>query len=597
MSKRFSISAVFEGIDKITAPVSRMQNKVGRFTRKMQRGFKRVNHVYGKLITGIKTGAKIGVAALGTMAFALGNLIGIGADFGRAIGSAAAKFPGQIKRGTKEFKALAAAAREVGANTEFTATQAAQGLNFLAKAGFTAEAAISSLGPIVDFATASEMELAEASDIASDALGAFGLDSKDAGKKLIGLQRVMDVMSLTANRTNTSVSELFEAVKKGGPVAVAAGSNIETFSATMGFLASNGIKAAQAGTAAKNVTLALAGVGNKAAATFKKLGISLVDANGDLRDQLDVLDDLRNSTSKMASGKKVNVINAIFGKIPIAAATKLLSSAGKSVRGLRTELENAGGSSKRVAGFIRDDVKGSIDGLKSAVEGVKISIFSLNEGPLKGAIDKMTEWVRANEAAIATGIGDFLLFLVNNFENIISAAKDIGKVVAIFLVLSFVLKGIIAILTIINLLVAANPIVLAVIAVVAAVVVLLAFIDKIKASFDKLPLILKLAFAPIWLAIKALKFMKDKIVSVLNLGSGLGKLFGFGGDDESKTDQSSTEANPKLVTPEERTAKIISEQTTTNKSEVTIKSGDGATAEVTSGSLGSGITLQPSGAF
>lgn len=594
MAGRFSVETVFKALDRVSAPVTRMQNRVGKFTRTASRGFHKLNRVASNFARTLKRGFVVGAAAVVSFGFALANVIGIGADFGRAIGSAAAKFPDKIKRGTREFKELEMAARKVGSTTEFTSVQAAQGLNFLAKAGFSAKFSVKALGDIVDFATASEIEFSEAADIASDALGAFGLDSADVGKKMVGLQRVMDVMSKTANSTNTSVAELFESVKNGGPVATAAGVSIETFSATMGFLASNGIKATKAGTAAKNVTLALAGVGNKAAATFKALGISLADSNGDMRDQLDVLDELRGSISKMGSQEKIQVLNAIFGKISLAAATKLLDDASGNVRKLRKELEAAGGSSKKTAAFIRNDVRGSIDGLKSAVEGVKISIFSLNEGPLKDAIDSMTDWVRANEKLIATKIGGFLLSLINNIDGIVTAVKRIGIAIGIFLAFMAVLKTFIGVMTVVNLVMIANPIGLIVAGVAAAIVafaLLITWIEEIDDAFSRMPLILKIAFAPLMWIIKQLRLVKQGVVA-------LGGFLGFGGGEkvEQEVGGGAEAAGAGVVSPQDRVAKNIEESRTINTAEVTIRD-ETNRAEVTKGKLGTGLLLQQSGVF
>lgn len=555
MAGRFSIEAVFKAIDKVTAPVSRMQNRVSKFTRSMNRNFHKLNRVVKKFGSGLKRAAVVGTTSLVAMGFAIGNLIRTGADFGRAIGAAAAKFPDKIKRGTKEFKALEEAARRVGATTEFTATQAAQGLNFLAKAGFNAEFSMQALGDIVNFATASEMDLAEAADIASDAIGAFGLDSKDLGQKMKGLNRVMDVMSLTANSTNTSVAEMFEAVKKGAPIAIKAGQSLETFSAIAGTLASVGIKGSAAGIATKNIALALAGVGNQASKTFRRLKIPLT-INGRMRDVADVFDDLSKSVSKMDDDKLLAVMNAIFGKISLASAANLLGEGSKKVRELREQFEKGGGSAKRTAEFIRDDVKGSIDGLVSAVESVKISIFSLNEGPLKSTIDRMTEWVRANEKLIASKIGGFLLLVLNNLDKIAVAIGQIGLGIASFIALNLALQAVGATLTIINLLMAANPIVLGIMAAVAAVALLSGALDPI---------------------IEMISTITGGISSAFNTVSGL-----IGSD---------------VVSPQDRVARSIEEQRNTNNAEVTIKTEEGATAEVTGGSLGQGLNLQPSGGF
>lgn len=592
MAGRFTIEAVFKAVNRVTAPVSKMQNSVGKFTRSMSRNFHKLNRVVGKFTSGIKKGALIAGAALAGIGVAMRNIIMVGAEFGRAIGAAAAKFPDKIKRGTKEFKALEEAARRVGATTEFTATQAAQGLNFLAKAGFNAKFSVKALSSIVDFATASEMDFAEAADIASDALGAFGLDSNDTTKKMEGLNRIMDVMSLTANSTNVSVSELFETVKKGAPVAIKAGQSIETFAAVAGVLAGVGIKASEAGTATKNIALALAGVGNQAGKTFKKLGIALETPNGKMRDIADVFEDLSKVTKGMDEAKVLGVMNAIFGKISLASAANLLGEGAGKIRKLRTELENAGGSAKRTAAFIRNDVKGSIDGLTSAIDGVKISIFSLNEGPLKEAIDRMTEWVRTNEKMIASGIGNFMLMIINNMDKIVEWIVKIGKGLAIFFAFSAVLKILIGVMTLVNLVMAANPIVLivlGVIALIAAFTALVIWIDDVVGAFENMNPILRVILAPLELILRTIKGIKDLGGF---LGGKLGKFVADIGVDSSFEDVSKN-----IVTPQERVASSIEEHKTTSTSEVTIKTEQGTTATVTSGKMGNGLQLQSSGAM
>ncbi len=601
MAGRFSIETVFKAVDKMTAPVTRIQNRVGKFTRSAERNFRRLNRSVNKFGAGIKKmalGATVALAAIGA---GLHNLILIGADFGRAIGSAAVKFPEDIKRGTAAFKELERAARDVGAATEFTAVQAAQGLNFLAKAGFSAKFSVAALGDIVDFATASEIEFAEAADIASDALGSFGLNSKNIEKRMTGLRRVMDVMSLTANSSNVSVAELFESVKDGGPIAAAAGVSIETFAATMGFLANSGIKASKAGTASKAITLALAGVGNKAAGTFKRLGINLADSNGNLRDQFDVLDDLRSRISKLSQIKQIAITEAIFGKRSISAAAKLLDKSGEGVRGFRIELEKANGSSKRTAQFIRGDVKGSIDSLKSAIEGVKVSIFSLNKGPLKEAIDKMTKWVRANEAAIATGIGEFFLHVVDNMGPIVTWLKRIGKGVLVFVALSAVLKTFIGVMTAVNIVMALNPIgliVIAVAALIAGFTALVVWVDEVAAAFGSMPAVLRLALAPLELMIQGIKFIKDNLGGIVSAVASLGGIF-----DSDNDEQPARQAGPRAAGRGRGPASIASRQQDKNSeslvktsAEVTLRDETGR-AELTRGRFGRGITMQSSGGF
>jgi TP901 family phage tail tape measure protein len=377
----------------------------------------------------IKSGAMAGGAALIAFGFILKKLIDTGAEFGRALGAAAVKFPEGIRRGTKAFKELNDAARAVGRTTEFTSTEAAKGLNFLAKAGFTAAFSMRALPKIIDFATASELEFAEAADIASDALGAFGLDSTDPIKKMKGLSRIMDVLTLTSIRANTSVPELFEAIKKSAPLATAAGVALETYAATMAQLAGSGIKSSVAGTGAKRITLALAGIGSKAASTMKKLGVKTADATGKLRDQFDVLDDLRKALAKVSQQKRLTYMEAIFGKLSLASAAILLGKTTEKMRALRKEFENSTGTVGKIATEIRGDLKGSLDSLGSAIESVSLSIMDSKGGSIQNIVDSMTRWVRANEGLISGGIAtglqkliDVSKFLWKNGDKILKAA-------------------------------------------------------------------------------------------------------------------------------------------------------------------------------
>jgi TP901 family phage tail tape measure protein len=592
MATRFTIESVFRAIDKVTVPVSRIQNRVLKFTHAARRGFRRLNRAIGKVTSNIKHMAMTSGFAFVGIGFALRSLIATGADFGRAISLAAAKFPGQIKRGTKEFFALKTAARDVGATTEFTATQAAHGLNFMAKAGFNAKFSIAALRDMVDFATASELELGEASDFATDALGAFGLNVGGPKKKLENLKRVMDVMVLTSVRTNTSVAQLFETIKDGAPVAIKAGQSLETVAAVAGVLAGAGIKGGRAGTAIKNISLAIAGVGNHAAKTFDALKIKLSD-KGKLRDIADVFNDLSVSLSGMDEDKILPVMKAIFGKISLASAMNLLGRGSEGIKRLRKEFLKGKDASKNMADFIRDDVRGSIDGLFSSIESVKISINELNEGPLKDAIDKMTDWIRTNEELIATNMGGFLLSILNNLPEIVTWMKRIGIGLVVFFTLASILKTIGIILAIIAL--PFGGVVLAVLALVAAFTALVIWIDDINDAFNNMPMAIQLILSKLGLLIKSIKLVKDFFSG--ELGAKLGEFIFNLTNEEHDPNKPVTSNMSRVVSPQDRVARSIEEQRTTNTAEVTLTADEGTKAEVTKGKLGPSLILQSSGAM
>ena len=358
--------------------------------------------------------------------------------------------------------------------------------------------------------------------------------------------------------------------------------------------------------------------------SFKKLGIELTTQDGKLRDVADVFDDLTAATKDLDEDEVLTVMNAIFGKISIASATNLLGEGADKIRELEKAFKAAGGSSQKTAEFIRDDVKGSIDALNSAIEGVGISIFSLNEGPLKKAIDRMTDWIRANEEVIASGIGEFFLSIINNMDSIVKWTKRIvigfGSLMAINLVLSTLTGA----FTLFNLVVAANPIFLIGAAIALIVIGVGLLVDALHEATD--------GFTDMSKAIPSNRFtralgiapetegagMLSKDLANVNQLSAAPTFEGLTGLPKPAFDpfaaglgplplaplsaandaQGPTGPEAALVqSPGERTARSIEESTSVNKQEVTIKTADDLRADVTGGKLGNGLTLQESGAF
>jgi TP901 family phage tail tape measure protein len=595
MAGRFSVETIFKAVDKLTAPVSRMQNSIGKFTRSASDGLGRLNRRFSKVSDGIKKVGRnmlIGAAVIGG---AMTSVVATGAQFEQSIVNASAKFPEGIKRGTDAFKALEDAARKTGSTTEFTASQSAEALNFLAMAGFNAENAIAALPGVVDLATASSLDLGTATDIASDSLGAFNLMTKDSQQLGRNLQRVNDVIAKTATSANTSVTDLFEAIKDGGPVATTAGASLETFASLAGTLANAGIKGSRAGTTLKNTFLSIAAPSTSAAKILKRLSVSTQDADGNMLDIVETLDSLNKALDGLGTAERSAILEGIFGKIPIAGVNVLLAAGTDQLKDYRRALEGAGGASAAMAQVMRDTLQGRLNSLKSAVEGVSISLFSMTNGPLVDAIEKTTEFVRANEQLIATNLGGFLADVINNFELIVTRIKQIAIGLAVFYALNVVLQTFIGIMTAVNLVMAMNPIgliVLGVAALIAAFVSLVVYIDEISEGFENLHPIIEFVLTPLHMMIKAIKFIKDNI-GVLSVA--YDKVSGiFGSDDEA--DQVDGRTGATMITPQERIARSIEESRTTSTAEVTIKDESGRAA-VTGGRLGDGINMVQSGGF
>ena len=570
MASRFSVEAIFRAVDRVSAPVTRMQNRVGKMTRGMGRGFRRLNRSVDKFTDGIQKGALVVTAALALTTGAMANIISTGAEFEQTLVSAAAKFPGEIRKGTEAFQQLEQAARKTGATTEFTATQSAEALNFLAMAGFNAEQSISALPGVVDLATASGTDLATATDIATDALGAFGLMTKDTAQLQTNLARVGDVLLKTSVTANATVEQLFESMKKAAPIATAAGVSLETVASLMGTMANSGIKAEKSGTAVANMFLNLTAPSTRAQKILKKLRIELKNTDGSLRDVPTLIDDLNKSMGGLADPQKLAVLEQLFGREGLAGVATVVAGGGDALREYRKELEGATGSQKKMAEVMRDTLQGRLNSLKSAIEGVKLSIFDMSEGPLNDVVLRMTEWVRVNEDVIASELGGFLSMVFENFGEIASAIGDVAMGIGSIFALTVALKAVSAILGIINLLMMANPLVLGIMAAVLAVGLLIVALTPLGDMLSNIGSGISDAFSAI---------------------GRLGAIFGFGDDEEGKKP-----IPAQVVSPQERVARSIEETRSTSTSEVTIKDETGR-AEVTNGKLATGIKLQSTGGF
>ena len=646
MATRFTVEAVFRGIDRVTAPVTRIQNRVGKLTRSMSAGLGRVNRRLEGMTRGMKRFALGAGVALGIAAAGFANIISVGAGFEQTLVTAAVKFPGAIDAGTgallrqtEQFKKLEAEARRVGRTTEFTASQAASGLNFLAMAGFEADASITALAGTVDLATIAQIDLGRATDIATDTMGAFNLLTGDAATKQKNLARVSDILVSTSISANTSLEQMFEALVAGAPVAVAAGTSIEDIAAFIGIMANAGIKGSKAGRSMKNMIANLAAPGSKAAKVLDDLGVETQDISKDMNRALTIFQRFGAATKGLGSAETLAKFDVVFGKIALAASLNI-ANATDAVGSLSQELKENIGITRRMAALIRDTFEGRMKAMKSAIESVKLEIFDMTKGALSPLLDEMIKWVRLNENLIATNVGDFILGVANNIGSILAVTAKVGVALLVFFTLVTVLKAVAAIMTIVNFIMLANPMVLmvtAAVALIAAVITLIVFWDEFLDLLRETPKLienLKLDFlekvfkrlgfgvfagpaASLLGAADPAKTPKPFVTEKRSLDrllrglapSGESRLLSTGKRDfgdlflfERALVRAMLGAvlgtgEPQVVSPSERTATSIEESRTTSSVDITIRPESGTEAEVTSGVVPSlsGIRLLPSG--
>jgi len=562
VANRFSIEAVFRGIDRVSAPVSRMANRMGKATRKMSRGLDRVN----RKLRGIGKAAKqafgvAGVAGAAAIAgLAVGAVIKRGADFEKSIVGAAARFGfGDEKDRTgARFKAIADAALHAGATTEFSAVQAAEALKFFAKAGFDAELSVGLLPGVTDLATAAEIDLARATDIATDSLGAFGLIVRgDVAKTQKNFIELSDKMSTVVNKSNVDMEQMFETIKKGAPSAVAAGITVDDFLASVSQLAGAGLKAEVAGTALKNVFLKLAD--NKVRKKLKSLGVE-VERDGLTRPFANILDDLGAGLEGRSDINRAGILNQLFGLRGITAVATLLKTGTAAFREMSGEIKRADGATAALAAQLRATTAVDIMLMTSAMDGLAQSLFVANKDGIDAMIQGITDMTTAARE-----------FVDLNPELVQSGAKVAAISVGI-LAIGAVVAGIGAI---IGLIVGSIPALIVMVSLAT-----LAFLDwavgldRVKAGLDAI----KLGVA-------------DKFGQLLNLAD---TMTGFitGANIPVGAEARDSENLLRSI------AGGSGSSTQTIRSEVLLRAERGLLAEVISGGgSDSGVVLEPTGSF
>ena len=376
MANRFVIESVFKVKDGSKTSIRGMKRGMNDFTSSASRGVRTLDQRVQGLT---KHYRKLGIAgSIGTAALGAGiiSVVKAGAEFEQQITNAAARFPGEVRKGSKEFAALEQAALKTGQTTEFTATQTAEALGFMALAGFDANQAIAALPGTVDLATASNIDLATATEISTNALGAFGLRSDDAAEQAANLARVNDVLTATVTSSTLDMQTLFETMKDGAVNVTSAGQSMETFAALTGVMADSSIKGTRAGTAIKNMFLRLQAIKKGAATGLVSRFIGdVTDEKGDLIDIVDLFGRLEKNTAKLGKAQRASVLEGIFGKIAITGVSAVLENGVDKLRAYRDAVTDSTGRTKEMAGVMRGTTHASILKLGSAFEALKISLF------------------------------------------------------------------------------------------------------------------------------------------------------------------------------------------------------------------------------
>lgn len=351
----------------------------------------------GTITKTVASATAAAAAAVGAMGIAA---INTGAEFEKSMSQVAATMliDKTTAEGQKAFETLENAARECGASTAFSASEAAEGLNYLALAGYDAEKAAAALPTVLKLAGAGAMDLGHASDMVTDSMSAMGIEATKTN-----LTQFSDQLAQTASKANTNVAQLGEAILTVGGTAKGLAGGTTELNTALGILADNGLKGAEGGTHLRNIILSLQNPTDKAAASLKSLGVDVYDAQGNMRGLNDVFKDLQGAMDGMDNASKDTILSTLFNKTDLTAANAMLSNCTDRFDELSAAIENSAGACENMYAIQLDNLDGDIKILQSSLSDLGISVYKDLNGPLREMTQLATSMVGELSEAYKSG--------------------------------------------------------------------------------------------------------------------------------------------------------------------------------------------------
>lgn len=408
-------------------------------------------------------------------------------------GAAAIKLAADFEEGMSKVQSISGAtadeltelgdkAKEMGAKTKFSATEATEAYQYMAMAGWKAEDMLDGVEGVMYLAGATGLDLASTSDIVTDALTAFGMTASDT-------QELVDVMATTAANANTDVAMMGESFKYVAPVAGALGYSVEDVSTALGLMANSGVKASTAGTALRTWMSNMSAPTSAVAGAMEELGISLTNSDGSMKSFNDVMEETRGAFSDLTEAQKAQYAKTLAGKQGMSGLLAIINSSDEDFDNLTAAIQDSNGACEDMYETANDNLSGQLTILKSSVESLAISFGEMLLPYIKQAatwvqtvtdklnsLDDGTKQLVVRVALIAAAVGPVLLI----FGKTVSV---VGKVVSIFGMLG---KAVKAFGSIAGLLTSPAAVVIGVMAAIAIIAVLvIKNWDKIKAVFEK----------------------------------------------------------------------------------------------------------------
>lgn len=363
--------------------------ETGLDTKGIETGLKKVSSI-------AKTGIATAVTAISGMSTALAGVAGYSIKVGSSFEAGMSKVQAVSGASNEQLQRLSDKAKEMGATTKFSATEAADAMNYMAMAGWKTEDMLNGIDGIMNLAAASGEDLATTSDIVTDALTAFGLTAQDS-------THFADVLAAASSNANTNVSMMGETFKYVAPVAGSLGYSAEDCAVAIGLMANSGIKASQSGTTLRSMFSRLAKPSKEVKEAMEKLNISLTDSHGNMKSLDTLMGDLRNSFNGLSESEKAEMASSLAGQEAMSGLLAIVNASDADFNKLKDAIYGADGASAKMAETMQDNLKGGITILESTTEGLGIKIYEEIEDPMKEAAEGATDSVEQISSALENG--------------------------------------------------------------------------------------------------------------------------------------------------------------------------------------------------
>ena len=376
-----------------------------------------------------------GVTALGTIA------VKTGADFDSAMSKVAA-----VSGATgSEMDALREKAHEMGSKTKFSASEAADAMNYMAMAGWKTNDMLSGIEGIMNLAAASGEDLASTSDIVTDALTAFGLSASDSG-------HFADILAAASSNANTNVSMMGETFKYAAPVLGSLGYSAEDSAIAIGLMANAGIKSSQAGTALRSAITNLAKPTDTVASAMEQYGISLTDSSGKMYSLRELMEQLRQKLGGLSEAEQAQAAASLFGKEAMSGMLAIINGSPADFEKLSNAIDTCSdtvdgynGTTEKMAAVMQDNLAGQVTILKSQLEELAISFSDILMPTIRSIVSRIQELVDklnqldpqtketiAKIALVAAALGPMLVVLGKTISSVGTVFSAVSKLPALF---------------------------------------------------------------------------------------------------------------------------------------------------------------------